>query len=408
MLTETEERTIAMRKLILRDALSILSLVLVTIVLFGFTLLLFRSFSAHRSELAQRWSDRGRRALQSGRPAEAMIDLRTALTYAPGTRSYELLLAQALGEAGHTEESYNYFMGLWESQPGDGFINLELARLAIKRNDPRAALNFYRASIYGTWEGDGVARRAQVRMELARYLIQRNQSALARMELLIVGGNSPSNYELDMTLADLFQQAGDDANGMTYYQKALTVKPNDVHALEAAGRLAYTMDDYEKAYRLLKKADAQRTLQHQTTPENSDDLTMMNNAARLMELEPLPSQSSKDRVHRILAALTIAKKRFEICSTQLAPDGQMPAAISSLETRWKGPDGASTASSLLRDPAQQDSSIQLVYDSEIQTEKFCGAPTGDDALLLQLANQFAASQAASGAGSQSEAVTSAK
>ena len=408
MLTATEERTIATRKLILRDALSILSLVLITIVLFGFTLLLFRSFSAHRTDLAKRWSERGRRALHAGRPAEAMIDLRTALTYAPGTRSYELLLAQALGEAGRTEESYNYFMGLWEAQPGDGFINLELARLAIKRNDPRAALNFYRASIYGTWEGDGVARRAQVRMELAHYLIQRNQPALARLELQIIAGNSPNNYDLDMKLGELFQQAGDDASAAACYQKALSIRPDEVKALEAAGSLAYKMDDYGNAYRLLKKADAERAAKHEAATENSDDLTMMNNAARLMELEPSPKQPSKERVHRIIAARQIARKRLDSCSSHFASGGQLPPAMMSLETRWDGPDGTTQTSALLRDSAQQDAAMQLVYDTEQQTEKLCGPATGDDALLLQLANKYAGSQSASVPGSQPEAVMSAK
>jgi predicted Zn-dependent protease len=154
MVTEIDESTTAKRRLILRDALAILSLTLVTVALFAVTLLLFRSFTAHRVELAQRWSTRGRQALQAGRPAEAIVALRTALSYAPGTRAYELLLAEALGEAGRTEESYQYFMGLWESEPGNGRINLELARLAAKRNERQAAVNFYRAAIYGTWEGD--------------------------------------------------------------------------------------------------------------------------------------------------------------------------------------------------------------------------------------------------------------
>jgi hypothetical protein len=65
---------------------------------------------------------------------------------------HELLLAQALGDAGHTEESYNYFLGLWETQPGSGFINLRLARLAAKKNDMQAAINYYRAAIYGIFE----------------------------------------------------------------------------------------------------------------------------------------------------------------------------------------------------------------------------------------------------------------
>src|SRR5579863_8745700 len=100
MTTEIDQRSIAMRRLILRDSLAILSLGLGTVVLFAITLFLFRSFSTHRADLAQRWAARGSQALDAGKADEAIVDLRAALTYAPGTRAYELLLAQALGEAG--------------------------------------------------------------------------------------------------------------------------------------------------------------------------------------------------------------------------------------------------------------------------------------------------------------------
>lgn len=122
--------SVARRRLILRDSLTFLSLTLFTLALFTVTLFLFRSFAAHRIDLGQRWSDRGRTALAKGQSEQAIAALRTALSYSPGERSYELLLAQALAAAGHTEEAYNYFSGLWDSAPGDGFINLQLARLA--------------------------------------------------------------------------------------------------------------------------------------------------------------------------------------------------------------------------------------------------------------------------------------
>jgi Tfp pilus assembly protein PilF len=224
MTTETEDLTIAKRRLILRDSLSILSLLLGTAVLFAATLFLFRSFTAHRAVLAQRWSDRGRAALQGSRPEDAIADLRTALSYAPGTRAYELLLAEALGEAGHSDESFNYFLSLWDAEPGNGFVNLELARLAAKRNDRRAAVNYYRAAIYGTWEGDGVERRAGVRLELARYLIATGDLPAARMELLIAGGNAPDNYDRDVALAGLLQQAQDPGDAQTFSQKAIAIR----------------------------------------------------------------------------------------------------------------------------------------------------------------------------------------
>ncbi|MBN9614267.1 MAG: tetratricopeptide repeat protein [Acidobacteriales bacterium] len=225
------EVSLARRRLFLRDSLTFLVLALITGTLFLVTLFLFRSFSSHRAELAVRWSGRGRDALNAGKPEQAIVALRTGLSYAPGTRSYELLLAQALETAGRTDAASNYFMNLWMAQPGDGFINLELARLSAKKNDPQNAVKYYRASIYGTWEGDGVVRRREVRLELARYLIAQNEMNAARIELLIAAGNSPGDPKLNRTLADLLVETGDMADGFTFYNKVLKDDPKDEAAL---------------------------------------------------------------------------------------------------------------------------------------------------------------------------------
>src|ERR1700720_2749466 len=102
MTLETENDWSAKRRLILRDGLTFLSLALITAVLFAVTSFLFHSFATHRTELAQRWAARGQAAIASSRPDQAIVALHTALSYAPGERYYELLLAQALGDAGHT------------------------------------------------------------------------------------------------------------------------------------------------------------------------------------------------------------------------------------------------------------------------------------------------------------------
>jgi tetratricopeptide (TPR) repeat protein len=385
MSTETDSFEIGKRRLILRDSLAVLSLLFGTAVLFAVTLFLFRSFSAHRAVLAQYWSDLGAQDMRVGKPDDAIVALRTALSYAPGTTRYEQMLAQALGEAGHTEESYQYFMGLWDAQPGNGEVNLQLARLAAKRNDRPTAVNFYRASIDGTWEGDGVMRRIGVRLELARYLIANRDLPAARLELLIAGGNAPDDYDRDMEIGNLLEQAQSPADAWTYYQRASALRPDDPAAQEAAGRLAYRAGDYENAERLLARAHTERAESHTVIPQDFEDRTMMENAGRILELMPLPRMPAGERVGRILAARAIAKKRFDACYARFAGESPLPAALQALDTRWLGPDGTASADTLLRDAGQQDSAMQLVFDTEVQAEKLCGPATGDDALLLRLA-----------------------
>jgi Tfp pilus assembly protein PilF len=384
---ETDSFEIWKRRLIVRDSIAFLSLLFVTAVLFAVTLFLFRSFSAHRTVLAQYWSDLGAQDLRAGQPADAIAALRTALYYQPGTTRYEQMLAQALGEAGHTEESYQYFMGLWDAQPGNGEVNLQLARLAAKRNDFPAAVNFYRAAIYGTWEaGDGVVRRAEVRLELARYFIVHHNLPAARLELVVAGGNAPDDYDRDMAIAGLLEEAQDSDDAWTYYQRASALRPDDTASQEAAGRLAYGVGDYENAERLLARAHSEDSESHSVGPQDFDDRTLMENAARILELMPSPALPARERVERILVARAIARKRFDACSAQFAAEPPLPAPLQALDTRWLGADGTADDAALLRDPAQQDSVMQLVLDTEVQTEQLCGPATGDDALLLLAAN----------------------
>jgi tetratricopeptide (TPR) repeat protein len=377
----TDNESSAKRRLILRDALTFLSLTLITVVLFAITLFLFRSFASRREELAQRWSARGQAALSSGHPDQAIVALRTALSYAPGERSYELLLAQALGDAGHTEESYNYFLSLWETQPGDGFINLSLARLAAAKKDMQAAINYYRAAIYGTWEGDGAVRRREVRLELSRYLIANHDLSSARTELLIAGGNAPDDVGLALTLAPLLEQAGAPRDALSYYQKVLAREPDNQTALEAAGRLEYEFGDFEEAHRLLEheRAGSDGSSMH---PQVA---AMMDTSAKILALAPSKKLPPAERVTRILRVRDLAKKRFGSCNTQVSAASGLPSPLQTLGSRWTSKEATINPAALLNDPVEQDAVMKLVYDTEVQTSQICGAPTGDDALLLLLA-----------------------
>jgi Tfp pilus assembly protein PilF len=382
---ETENDWSVKRRLILRDALTFLSLALIAVVLFAVTLFLFRTFTAHRQELAQRWAARGQAAIASGHPDQAIVALRAALSHAPGERSYELLLAQALADAGHTEEAYNYFLGLWETQPGNGFINLRLARLAAKKNDLQAAINYYRGAIYGTWEGDGIIRRRDLRLELARYLIAHHDLSSARTELLVAGGNAPDDVDLTLTLAPLLEQATAPHDALNYYQKVLAREPNNQQALEAAGRLEYGFGHFEETHRLLERAKQE----HDATASNQawppDMKAMLDNSKQVLSLAPSKKLTAKERVIRILRARDLAKKRFDSCIAQVSAASGLPSPLQTLGARWKSKEATINRGALLNDTNEQDAVMKLVYDTEKQTSQICGAPTGDDALLLMLA-----------------------
>jgi len=297
----------------------------------------------------------------------------------PDDRSSELLLAQALGDAGHLDEAYNYFLGLRETEPGDGFINLRMARLAAQKRDTQAAVNYYRAAIYGTWEGDGTVRRREVRLELARYLIAHHDNDNARSELLIAGGNNPNDVGFALILADLLQQAGYRQDALSYYQKVLALEPKNETALAAAGRMEYEGGNFEEAHRLLEEAVREQG-------DAPADISMMiENSARIVSLSPAEKLSAGERVERILRARELAKRRFDSCVAQVSTAETLASPLQSLGARWANADAKLSREDLLEETIAQDATMRLIFDTEVQTNQICGAPSGDDALLLLLA-----------------------
>ncbi len=365
------------RKLFLRDSLTFFVLTLATIVLFVLTLLLFRSFTTHRADLAVRWAARGKAALQQGHPDQAVPALRTALVYAPDERSYQMMLAQALGDSGHAEEATNYFLNLWEAQPGDGVINLQLARLARQRGAKQEAIRYYRAAIFGNWEGEGVERRRETRLELANYLIDQEELVMAQTELLIAASNAPPGAGLELLFGDELVRAEDPANALLYYQKAIAQDPRNPVAYEKAGRLAYQMGDYARSRIWLELG-----VRESGEAAGAADATLLRNAGRLLVLSPEAAPSTKDRITRLLDEKAIAKTRWTACAATLT---KQDPAVQALNARWEQADAISTRDALAAELGNEDILTSLINGSEMLAAKLCGEPTGDDALLLLLA-----------------------
>jgi len=374
MMASKDEVRVAKRRLLLHDSFVFVGLTLISIALFLVTLFLFRSFSSHRVKLAQRWYARGVKDLAENHAEQAVASLRAALDYAPGDHDYELLLAQALGQAGDTDEAEAYFLTLWETEPGSGPLNLQLARLAAKKGREADAIRSYRASIYGTWEGDGSVRRREVRLELVRHLMSKQDLATAKSELLIAAGNAPDDSAIKGGIADLMMQAGDFGSALVQYEKILVGDPKNLHALQRAGEAAYRLGHYASAEEFLAVAAS-----------DSGSGGMLGKARRILELYPAGDISNAERVSRILHLREIAQSRWKACQTQLSAAGPLPAARQELDKRWADDNPKSIKASLLRDSSRQQTEIALAYDTERVTSEPCGAPTGDDALVLLIA-----------------------
>src|SRR6185437_8613751 len=123
-------------------------------------------------------------------------------------------------------------------------------------------------------------------------------SNAARIELLIAAGNSPDDPSLDRTLAELLVQAGDVADGFSYYQKALRGEPKNQAALEGAGRAAYRLGNFAVAHSLLERAlEAKASPLAKDEEKLSGDLPkMLESSKRILELRPSGKLRPEERV----------------------------------------------------------------------------------------------------------------
>lgn len=382
------------RKLVLQDTIALLLLLFVTVSTAVLTYFLFGSFSAHRKVLQQRWFERGKQAMAVGRPAEAVVAFRSALTLAPTDQDYELNLAQALAAAGQTDEAYTYFTSLLDAQPGDGFLNLELARLQVKKNQPASAIASYDAALNGAWHGKGADRRREIRFELIRYLLSVGQKTEAQGELLTAEGNSLDEPAALFEIASLLREADDPFDAFAAYRR-VEQHPRSTHtqvvqSLLAEAQISVNAGQYKRAAEAL---DRYRAYVHRhptaaTPAEREAAQQQMIPLQRILELIPSSGLPPKQRAERIAIQRDIAGKRYQSCLAQLTlaadTDSDKIAPLTALQGQWKQMMQLRVRD-LTNDPATEQALTSLINQTEIETAKLCGQPLGDDALLFQLA-----------------------
>jgi tetratricopeptide (TPR) repeat protein len=368
----------ARRRLMLRDGLTFLTLTLVALVMSGITTLLFRSFEAHREELAVRWAERGQQALAAGNSAAAVTALRTSLGFRPNVRENQLALARALAASGRVYEAENYFLNLWQSQPGDGGINLELARLARQQGRSFNAIEYYRAAVFGTWGGDGPVRRRDVRLELSSYLVELGQGKAARAELLIAAGNNP-DASSQLRIGEALEAADAPKEAAAAYRNASEDKVLGATAQAKLGELCYAQGDYECAAEKLTLALRKPSW---TAEQKQRMSALQQNADRLQALVLSHDVPSQTRADHLLKASRIAMARANGCLAQSAGQTDMAQLLA----QWKALDTARNRAALRHDDDVQDQYRELIFNTERSAATVCGAPTGDDALLLYLAD----------------------
>jgi tetratricopeptide (TPR) repeat protein len=376
----TEERA-EKRRLIVRDFVALFSLFVITVALGIFTYFLFSSFARHRDVLARRWRANGERALDSGHPVQAIEALHSALEYAPGQRDIEIELAMALAADNRNLEAAAYFNSLLETEPGNGLIHLQLARLAAKQGNATLAEEHYQRALDGTWEKNGYLQRLSVRLELAGYLISRKDYTRAQTELRTASGNAFNMPDKQLEIAGLMEQAQDPADALEIYRTQMREKDAPLEAFEGAGRTAYELGRIAVARDALARAVDHREFIAQKESAQQAVRQMLSDSERILDLYPDPNLNVRARAERIENDAKIARARVTACFAGANAAGEM----ADLEGQWQQVPVKLPVRTLEQNPQLEQTMMSLVYDTEEQTAQICGEPTGDDALLLKIA-----------------------
>jgi len=380
-----------------REYLLLAGLVVVIAAFFSLTTFAAHAYHHKQEQFGESWYQRGEQALKQSRPADAVEDFRNALAFSRENDLYRLRLAQALMADRRPQEARSYLLSLWEKEPGDGTINLELARLAAMWDDTRQAVRYYHAAIYGVWPDEPTAHRWQIRFELSEYLLQRNtihDTKDAQAELVALAAELPLQDVAGQTrLGTLLLRAGLNARALAAFRAALAGQPNLMPALKGASEAAFRMAEYQTARHYLLPIVAQ-------DPKNQSALEMLNLCELVFKLDPFArGLTSREQARRALRDFQLALARAQKCAAPVTAPASQPAPqtaapqddLSTLLAQANSRKLRLRERVLAGDPALLESTMELAFKLE-KASANCGPASLEEKALALLAQPSEASR----------------
>jgi len=361
----------------------VLSLVFLTsVALFVATYFINAAYQRERAALARHWLKTGDTDFAAGHAGDAVDAYRSALTYDPDNPEITLKLAESLARAGQEQQASSYLLTLLQEQPGNGPVNLALARLSARQRDTAAALRFYRGAIYGGWSGEGQTMRRQARLELIDFLLARNAATDARSELMGLTGDLPRDPAIVAIVAERFARAGDDANALRLYRDAIALRGETPAILAGAGMSAFRLADYHAAEEYLQRAKA--------AGADGTVTTTLETARAVLELDPFArGLSTSRRIERLQRMLEIAAARAEACRPAPPASAISPGAAQVVQQMESLQQIALARRQLAQtrelDADLTDGIMRIVLEAE-QSEPQCPAATPQDAAASLIAH----------------------
>jgi tetratricopeptide (TPR) repeat protein len=349
-------------RLIHRQLVRLTLLVLTLIASFFATRAVAENTRAVRRRDAVTWYREGEAVLSRGQPAEAVDRLRRAVTRDPRRVAYSLALANALTQAGQYPSAEQVLVELRDQTPEDPDVNLQLARLEVRRGDPSTARRYYQTALNSLWRPEQDSARRAVRVELIRLLLEHGDKSRALSEILILAARSEA-IPFQLQAARFFLDAGDAIHARELYKRVQSQDPTNVEARSGAGEAAFAISDY---------ADAAKALRG-LTPGSARLEEMKEVSTAVIDDDPLsPRLSASERRSRVLAAIGRAKSKANACAAASGFTGQ----IENWAGRLKGRSPIDTS--------EIEEALDLVsrVESSAQT---CGPLAPEDRALLIIA-----------------------
>jgi tetratricopeptide (TPR) repeat protein len=350
----------------------VLWLALATIPAFSLTALVTEAHRAEYRAHAEGWRARGETALAEGRFAEAADAFRSALRFAREDRTLQLLLAEALAGAGRRSEARAYLLGVWQEQPGNAHVNLELARLAAAGGQTEEAARYYQNAIQGAWTEGAEQRRRETRLELADLLAAQGELRRAEAELMTLSANLPAEGPLWKRVGRMMHAIGAHRRAIEMYDAALKADPTDVEALRGAGEASRAIGDHAGVVRYLQRVPAAEA--------DAELALVLDTSRQYLAIDPYRrGLSARERAARARRALERAAARVRGCPDAAGGADLQPRLAAALRT--------GTVTALARDAERLDAAIGLAFEGVRATSDDCAPLTALDRALLLLAQQ---------------------
>ena len=369
------------RDFIIREPLLVGMLVLIAVAFSALTHAYSEAYDKHRASLSVEWFERAKLDLKNNRPSAAIEALRTALLYDPRNRDFTLYLAEALAQTGRSDQALNYYLGLWQSSPNNGPVNLRLARLSAQKGDAVGAERYFNGAIFGDWPENPAANRRMASLELIDFYLNHGDTGHAESQLIILSDNLPEDPLLHIRVAKLYSRIGQDQRALNQYRQAIQLDPNDLQAMRGAAEASFHTGDYRAA-----QAYASRTLHLDESDSSAKRLLAVIQA--IFSLNPYEHGITEaKKIKRTLQSFDIAGNRLQSCSG--SGHSSMASSIDPFSERWKQLKVVANDGFLRQHPEEVDTLFDFSSSAEKIAESNCGDLKPEDSALLAIATQHA-------------------